>query len=139
MKGVVQGITAGGILIDRNRVLIIQRAAEEKYLPSFWEIPSGKKEPFEDIHTTVKREVKEEVGMDIEVVKTVNAFNYRVEKETDTRDVTQINFLVKIKGKPEVKLSPEHQKYAWITKNEIDNFNLSKEVKEAIKMSLSLI
>ena len=137
MKKMVKKKSVGGILIYQNRALIIQRAKEETYLPNFWEIPSGKKEPSEKIEDTVRREFKEEAGVDVEVVKPIHTFNYQVEKETDIRDVTQIDFLVKANRKPKVKLSPEHQNYAWITKEEINNYNLSKEIKKAIRKAFT--
>jgi 8-oxo-dGTP diphosphatase len=133
MKKLVKKQATGGILIFDNRALIIQRAKDEKYLPSFWEIPSGKKEPFESLKAAAEREFKEETGIAVRVVKPVHVFKYLVEKETDIRDVTQTDFLVKAKGKPKVTLSAEHQNYAWLSKEEIDNYDLSKEIKEALK------
>ena len=69
----------------------------------------------------------------MEVGNPIGIFEYRVEKPDDIREVTQINFLVKPVGETKVKLSEEHQKFAWIREDEIDNYNITKETKEIIK------
>jgi hypothetical protein len=45
VKKVVEKIAVGGIVIHEGKVLIIQRAADDDYMPGLWEIPSGKREP----------------------------------------------------------------------------------------------
>jgi len=133
MKNVVQKIIAAGVVIYDNKVLIVQRAADEEILPNLWEFPSGKREPLEESVTTVKREVKEETGIEVEVVSIISVFEFKVEKPDEIRDLTQINFLVKPVATPEVKLSSEHQNFAWVGEDELGNYNLSEEVKAVMK------
>lgn len=135
MKNLVQKVIAGGVIFYKGKVLIIKRASDEDVLPDLWELPSGKKEPLENITDTCKREVKEETGIDVEIIKLLNAFNFVVEKPDETRDVTEIDFLTKPAGPAEVKLSSEHQAFAWITEQEIDNYDISKETKEVIRLA----
>ena len=132
MKQINQKVVVGGVIINENKVLIVQRASDEEAYPDLWEVPSGKKEPLEKVTDAVLREVKEETGLVTEMVKVIDVFNFSVEKTNETRDVTQINFLLKLIGSSEVKLSNEHQNFAWITKDEINNYNLSEETKSAI-------
>ena len=132
MKQINQRVVVGGVIAYGNRVLIVQRASDEEAYPDLWEVPSGKKEPLEKVTDAVLREVKEETGLTAEIIKMVDVFNFSVEKPDETRDVTQINFLLKLIGNSEVKLSNEHQNFAWITKDEINNYNLSEETKSAI-------
>ena len=133
MKQINQRVVVGGVIINENKVLIVQRASDEEAYPDLWEVPSGKKEPLEKVTDAVLREVKEETGLVTEMVKVIDVFNFSVEKTNETRDVTQINFLLKLIGSSEVKLSNEHQNFAWITKDEINNYNLSEETKSVIK------
>lgn len=133
MKPVVQKVIAGVAVVNDNKVLIIQRSSDEDILPNLWEFPSGKKEPMEKIEDTARREAKEETGLDIKIGKPISVFNFGWEKENEIRDATEIVFLGQIEGKDEVKISSEHQKFAWITKDEMDNFNMSNETKFTIK------
>lgn len=132
MKHIIQKVVAGGIIIKDSKVLIIQRAASEEAYPNLWEVPSGKKEPMEKIEDTVVREVFEETGLKTKVIKVINVFNFSVEKTDEVRDVTQINFLLEPNGESEVKLSVEHQNFVWVTKDELNKYNLSDETKDSV-------
>ncbi len=138
MKKVVQKIVVAGIIEYRGKILIIQRSADEDVFPNLWEIPSGKREHFETSKKALIREVKEEVGIDVKPLVPVDVFEFRVEKDDEIRDATQISFLCKRLGRPKVRLSPEHQNFAWVTKRDLDSYNLSKETREVIKKAFTL-
>lgn len=139
MKKVVQKIVLAGLVIKDNKTLIIQRSANEEVYPNLWELPSGKRELFETSEDAVKREVKEETGLNVEPVMPVSVFEFRVEKPDEIRDATQISFLVKPTGNKRVALSSEHQNYAWVTEDELANYKLSEETRDTIKKAFRLI
>lgn len=86
------------------------------------------------------REVKEETGLNIKIIMPFSVFNYQIEKPEEIRDSVQINFLAKLLNKNQkVKLSSEHQNFAWIGKGEIDRYELSKNTKRVIKKAFELI
>ncbi len=136
MKSIVQKIITGVAVVNNNKVLVVQRSSDEDILPNLWEFPSGKKEPLEKVKDAAKREVKEETGLDVKIGKPITVFNFGWEKENEIRDATEIVFLGKIEGKDKVKISSEHQDFAWITKDEIKGYNMSAETKSAIKKIL---
>jgi 8-oxo-dGTP diphosphatase len=137
MKPIIQKIIVAGIVLKDNKVLIIQRSADEESYPNLWELPSGKRELLETSEDAVIREVKEETNLEVKVTKPVSIFEFKNEKPTEIRDSTQINFLVEyVSG--EVKLSNEHQNFAWITKGELKNYNASDTVKKAILKAFEL-
>ncbi len=127
-KKVVQKIVAAGVVFDNDKILIIQRANNDSF-PGLWEIPSGKREPFESTKTAVIREVKEETGLDVNVKNPIDVFEFKTEKETEIRDTTQISFLATLTGNKEVCLSKEHQNFIWINKVDIEKYNISPETK----------
>lgn len=131
MKKVIQKVVAAGIILNNNKVLIIQRAASDTF-PNMWEVPSGKREEFETTINAVTREVKEETNLEVEVLSPIGVFEFKTEKESEIRDVTQICFICKVVGDTDVKLSDEHQNFVWVGKDELDSYNLSKETKENI-------
>lgn len=137
MKIVVQKVIAGVAIVEKGKVLIIQRSADEKIFPNLWEFPSGKKEPMEKIEDAAKRETKEETGLNVKIGKPITVFNFGWEKENEIRDATEIVFLGEIEGSPEIKLSSEHQNFAWITINKIKNYNISEETRNVIMEILS--
>ncbi len=135
-KKIIQGVAVGAVIVKDSKVLILQRHKNEKTYPEMWELPSGKKELLESVESAVVREAKEETGLAVVVEEVSSVFNYQMEKESEIRDVTQINFLVRVIGDEDVLLSQEHQAFAWAGKDNMEKYSLSKETKEAIMKAL---
>lgn len=55
------------ILRNGDRVLFIQRSATKKFLPNIWAFPSGTIEEGESADVTAIREAKEELGIEVEI------------------------------------------------------------------------
>ena len=138
-KKIVQKIVLGGVVIKDGRVLILQRHKDEEVYPNIWELPSGKRELLELTEISLIREVKEETNLDVEIIVPISVFDYQIKKPEEIRDSIQINFLVKPLNNQEVLLSKEHQAFAWIDKNEINNFNITKATKKVIKKAFKII
>jgi len=132
MKNIIQKVTASGAVIKDGKILILQRAQDDDIFPGLWELPSGKKEPRESVYDAVVREIKEETDVDVMVLDIIFTFNFEVEKPDEIKDFTQLVFLVEPVGDANVKISNEHQDFKWVSKEDLDNYNLSKETKEAI-------
>ncbi|MBY9000983.1 MAG: NUDIX hydrolase [Candidatus Heimdallarchaeota archaeon] len=99
---------------DRRFVLLIQRSADDHW-PLHYEFPRGKcdKPIGEDIIKCLKREVKEETGLDITPVKYIDKFTYLADR--GERHTTCYNFLCKIINPDQkIRLSKEHDDFKWI-------------------------
>ncbi len=53
---------------DRTRVLLARRP-EDKHVGGLWEFPGGKCEPGETLEAALRREVREELGVDIRLLQ----------------------------------------------------------------------
>ena len=111
---------AAGVIVrigDNNRpnVLLIQRAADDHW-PLHWEFPRGKcdKPTGEDVLHCLKREVKEETGLDVTPIEKIDVHEYLA--DGGTRKTYCHNYLCMLKDLDQpVKLSKEHDSYKWIT------------------------
>jgi len=109
---------SGAVIIKQdekgnNLLLLIRRAPSDRW-PHVWEFPRGKCEGKESINQCLKREVKEETNLDVEIVSYINKYEYIADE--GKRKSTQYNYLCKLKNKnQEVELSHEHSEYKWIT------------------------
>jgi len=137
-KKIVQKIVLGGVVIKDGKILILQRHKDEDVYPNMWELPSGKREPLEPSETSLIREVREETGLDVKIIMPFSVFDYQIEKPDEIRDSTQINFLVAPLS-DNIILSEEHQSFAWITKEEIDKYELTEATKGVIKKAFEII
>ena len=138
-KKIIQKIILAGLVVSDGKILILQRNSNEDVYPNMWELPSGKREPLESSNDSLTREIKEETGIDVEVIMPVSTFDYQVDKPEEIRDSTQINFIVTPKSGSEIKLSKEHQNSAWITEDEADNYELSEETKNVVRKAFLVV
>ena len=94
---------------DNKQILLIQRSAKDHW-PHHWEFPRGKCDqgPSESVVSCVKREIKEETGLDIKVLALIDKFQYLA--DGGTRLTTCYNYLCnQIHPDQKIKLSHEHQ------------------------------
>lgn len=63
---------------EHSQVLIDQRLPQGDF-GSYWEFPGGKIEPHESVTACIKREIKEELGIDLEVDDHLLTLKYEYE------------------------------------------------------------
>lgn len=117
-----------GIILHNNRVLILRRSDDDKINPGKWEFVGGKINFNENLEDALKREVKEETSIDIEVGDILYATNYKT--SSDRNDVV---IVYKCKAIDDhVRLSKEHTDYKWVTEDELKKF-IYKELLDDLK------
>ncbi|WP_243699504.1 (deoxy)nucleoside triphosphate pyrophosphohydrolase [Flavobacterium caseinilyticum] len=128
----IVNVTCAIILIE-NKILVAQRSDKMK-LPLKWEFPGGKLEENETEIDCVKREIKEEINIDIEVIKKLSSsiYDYGVFK------INLIPFIAKyIHG--EIRLA-EHKDYKLLEKVELLSLDWAEAdlpiVEEFLKLEL---
>lgn len=108
---------AGAIIIRKNKrdedeLLLIRRSKTDNW-SLIWEFPRGKFKKGETLKQALTREVKEETGLDVDIIKFIDKYKYIA--DNGNRISTQYNYLCKLKNQSqEVKLSWEHDSFMWI-------------------------
>lgn len=69
------------IMNDEGMILMQKRSLSKKKNPGMWSKTGGHVEACEDVLTAVKREIFEEIGLNVEKIELVNIFKYDSEKE----------------------------------------------------------
>ena len=133
-----------GIIIKDNKYLITKRSPTEKAFPNLWTVPGGKLEQsdytkrpkdtsahwyniFEDV---LKREVTEEVNLEIKNIKYVTSLSYIRSDNIPTIIVS----LYADYDKGEIKLCPALTENAWVTLEEAKNYDLIEGIYEELEM-----
>ena len=97
------------LIVDNDKILIVKRSKKDLYKPGVWELPGGKIKQNESLEQGLIREVKEETGINIEVLKHLNNQVFMKNKETE---IIMTTFLCKALTK-DIILSDEHEEYEW--------------------------
>jgi 8-oxo-dGTP diphosphatase len=71
-------VVAAAVVIEQSRVLLAQRKAGT-HLAGAWEFPGGKVEPGEDPREALRRELAEELGIDVTAGEIVDVTFHRYE------------------------------------------------------------
>ncbi|MDD5177902.1 MAG: NUDIX domain-containing protein [Candidatus Nanoarchaeia archaeon] len=106
-------VAAKAFIVDGERLLIIKRSSEDIQTPEAWEIPGGRLHLGEDPKAGLKRETKEETGLDIEVLHPIDVKHFT---RNDGQTITMLIFLCRALNK-NIKLSNEHSGFEWIEMN----------------------
>lgn len=109
-----------GLVSDGERVLIALRP-EHLMLGGLWEFPGGKQEPGEELHMTVQREIREELGVEVEVLERLT----RLDHTYSHMKITLHAFWCRLKpGQPDPARSGREVR--WVTPGELSDYPFPK-------------
>lgn len=103
-------IAVKSFIVKDNKLLILKRASNDVQKPGIWEIPGGRLSLGEDPHEGIKRETKEETGLNIEVTHPLSIRHFT---RDDGQIITMLIFLCSTLNE-EVKISEEHSAFEWV-------------------------
>ena len=105
-----------GIIFNKDGNLLIDQRLESSSMGGMWEFPGGKKKPDESINETIEREIKEELGIVVELGAKLLAFDHAYSHK-------KIHFTVHIcklkAGEPQPLSS---QKLLWVSPEKLIDF-----------------
>lgn len=119
-----------GIIKYKDEFLAVKRSKNDDFLPGVWEFPGGNIEDGETILPALKRELLEEIGININTEDALIVNIYDKIKEKDEKyHYIELDFLIEVESKNlEIKLSNEHDDYLWVKADSdlLDDFIKSK-------------
>ncbi len=105
------------ILDNANKILLLKRPENVKWSPLKWALPGGKLESGETPLAAAIRETKEETTLEVTDLIKVSEVLDKCVAAYYTRNYT---------GK--VQLDFEHTDWAWVTRDDIENYDLAPGV-----------
>lgn len=116
---------------SKKEILLGKRSKKSPFYPDYWGLPGGLVEYNEKIKDTAKRELEEELGIKIKLIRQAKAQNVLPNKKCSIHAVDVPFYAKIINGKP--KANDETSKVKWFKPSEIKKMNLAYEHKNLLK------
>ena len=117
-------VGTGALILRGGELLLVRRGAH----PGFgkWSIPGGLVELGENVQDAMMREVREEVGFDVEAVKLMDVFDSitRDEQGRVQFHFVVVNFLVRIAG-GDLKTASDILEARWVPFGDVEKRDLT--------------
>ncbi|MFB6180464.1 MAG: NUDIX domain-containing protein [Candidatus Nanohalobium sp.] len=125
--------TAGKAVIvnEKGLILVIKRAGDETHLENLWDVPGGRFNYGETPQEGLKREVREEAGLEIEVLEPIKSWTFMRDSGEQVFGTT---FLCEPEGF-EIELGDEHTDFQWVEKEELDRIEMHDDLREGLKLA----
>ena len=120
-----------GIVYDSQKRVLIQLRPPEGLLGGLWEFPGGKRESGESLETTVRRELTEELGIDVEVGSLVGKVNHAYSHFKITLHAYQC---AHVGGTPEPRAAVECK---WVNVADLSSYAFPKANKSIIEVMVA--
>ena len=114
------GLTARGICEFDGRILLLKVRSKSRHDAEKWEIPGGKVKKGEFFDQALKREFREETGLEINIDSLYNVIQNEYTACKTNEKIKSVQLIMKVSsGTDEVKISAEHDDYKWFTPEEL--------------------
>ena len=121
---------------DEGRVLLCRMAPDRGVFPGQWALPGGGVEPGERIEAALRREVREELGIEVERAKPILFKDDVLEKtfEDGTREPIHMVFLIYAcrPASMDLRLNEEFSEYLWADRDDLDALQLSPLTRDTL-------
>ena len=95
------------LIVKDSKFLAVYNLSDSKKI---WDLPGGRMEFGESAEETLKREIYEELSVEIEPIKVIDTWNYM---HNDNIQITGIIYFSEMKTNG-ISISDEHDGYDWI-------------------------
>ena len=115
-------------IIKKDDKYFIAQRNRNKHMGLSWEFPGGKVEEGESFEIALKREIEEELNIEINIKNKLCEENYQ-----DDKINVKLHYFICSHDNGEIILN-EHENSAWVTKNDFKNYNFAEGDSDIISL-----
>jgi 8-oxo-dGTP diphosphatase len=104
-----------GVIVNRGRILVLQRAPVMRYQPGAWDLPGGHLALGESFEDCLLREVKEETALDVAIERLLGLHSMIGEPYLQALYACRLTVFQKLQLRPD-----EHVESRWVTLAELE-------------------
>ncbi|MTA31354.1 MAG: NUDIX domain-containing protein, partial [Actinobacteria bacterium] len=117
-------VVVAAIIQDSDGNFLCAKRGDWKSLPGKWEFPGGKALPDEELSSALIREIKEELSVDIKVIREFDC--------TTTGDIELVCFVCDLVGERPTT-STDHSELRWVSEKDLASLDWSEADLPAVK------
>jgi len=114
-------------VIQKNTKYLIAQRNRNKHFAFHWEFPGGKVDNGETFEIALQREIKEELSIDIKILKKVSS-----QKHKDDKINVNVHYFLCEHSDGKINLF-EHEDLKWVTKKELFSYKMAPGDSKIIK------
>ena len=119
-----------GILRNARGDTLLCRMPEDRgVFPGEWGLPGGGVEPGETLEQALRREIREELGLELGEVAPLffsEGTHRKLFPDGQRREIQMIFLLFECRAEPgEIRLSPEFDAFAWVSRADLASYALN--------------
>lgn len=111
-----QQIGVKAIIEKDNKILLLKRSEKYEHLTNCWDIPGGRINFGEEPEEGLRREIKEETGLELKEIKKI--IDAATVFKNEERHIVRITYLCTVED-GDTNISHEHTHLEWIPKEKI--------------------
>ncbi len=115
----------GALIFEEGRILLAERGKEP--LKGWWSLPGGIVETGEKLEDAMRREVREETGLEVEVMSMFEIFERMIPDDAGRTEYhyVLIDYLCKVVGGT-LEAASDVSGAAWVSRSELGNYRLTE-------------
>ena len=123
---------AGVVYSERDgRYLLLRRSSDKDFAPGAWECVTGRVQQGEGFEDALRREVREETGLDVTVDAIVGTTHFYRGPERPEHELLGVVYLCSVPTATVPHIGPEHSEYRWMTFGEVQEMLRVNQASEA--------
>ena len=125
-------VGVGALIFHRGRILMAQRGKEP--LKGWWSLPGGALEIGESLDSAVRREVREETGLEIEPLRVFEIFERIMRDSAGNTEYhyVLVDFLCLVRS-GELRSGADAAEAEWVSEDQLEKYKLEKPALNVIR------
>jgi 8-oxo-dGTP diphosphatase len=130
-------VGVGAVIVKDGQVLIVKRGHEPR--KGEWSLPGGRVELGESLMDAVRREIREETGLEIEVGPVVEIFDriHRLDGRVRYHFVIVDYLCTRVGG--ELCAADDAEDAAWVSSDELEDYGVNEFAAAVIRKGLEMV
>jgi 8-oxo-dGTP diphosphatase len=104
---------------ETNQYLLLRRSEQKDYASGAWECVTGRVDQGEGFQDALRREVKEELGVEVQVEHILGTTHFYRGEPIPENELVGVIYLCTLSDPISIRIGPEHSEYSWLSADRV--------------------